>query len=276
MSKESRKEFLKSINEQIRSNKYTFILYIILRFIVVAVMVVQFWRGNYENALLCLLALILFIVPSIIESQLPIVLPDILQLSIITFIFASLILGEISAYYITYPHWDTILHMVNGFLAAVVGFSTVDILNRHKRVAMKLSPVFMAMVAFCFSMTIGVMWEFFEYFMDHALLFDMQKDTVVNTIATVALDEKGANKVHIIKNITDVIVVSDGEEISLGLGGYLDIGLVDTMKDLFVNFIGAVVFSVLGYFHVKKRDGKGFMKNLIPEWQEDKEHLEKV
>ena len=68
-----------------------------------------------------------------------------------------------------------------------------------------------------------------------------------------------------IHDITDVIVVTaDGAQHPLGLGGYLDIGILDTMKDLFVNFIGAVVFSFIGYFYVKNR-GKGwFAKRFIP------------
>ena len=69
----------------------------------------------------------------------------------------------------------------------------------------------------------------------------------------------------VIRDITDVIVVTgSGEEISLGLGGYLDIGILDTMKDLLVNFVGAVVFSIIGYFYVKSR-GKGrFSSRFIP------------
>lgn len=98
----------------------------------------------------------------------------------------------------------------------------------------------MAIVAFCFSMTIGVLWEFFECIMDSFFLLDMQKDTIVHDISTVMLDPTGGNKITAIRGITDVIVVAGGEEIPLGLGGYLDIGLLDTMKDLFVNFLGCL------------------------------------
>ena len=113
-------------------------------------------------------------------------------------------------------------------------------------------------------MTIGVMWEFFECFMDVTFGFDMQKDFIVDAIRSVSLDPQQANRVHSITGITDVIAVADGEQIPLGLGGYLDIGLLDTMKDLWVNFIGAAVFSVIGYFYVRHR-GKGFFaKRFIP------------
>ena len=156
---------------------------------------------------------------------------------------------------------------------AAIGFSLVDILNRNKRFSIQLSPVFVSIVAFCFSMTIGVVWEFFEFAMDKLFLLDMQKDTVLHTISTVMLDPTGGNHTVIIRDITDAAV--NGE--SLGLGGYLDIGLNDTMEDLFVNFVGAVVFSVIGYFYVKKR-GKGkFASRLIPRPKEaERDFLEKA
>lgn len=101
--------------------------------------------------------------------------------------------------------------------------------------------------------------------MDHFFFLDMQKDTVVNAIGSVMLDPTGGNTPVVLKNITDVIVVqADGTQTSLGLGGYLDIGLLDTMEDLFVNFIGALTFSIIGYFYVRSR-GKGkFAKRFIP------------
>ena len=89
------------------------------------------------------------------------------------------------------------------------------------------------------------------------------------------LDPTKSNRVVHITGITDVIL-SDGT--SLGLGGYLDIGLIDTMKDLFVNFIGAVVFSFIGYFYVKSRGEGRFARRFIPtmKFDELKEAEEKV
>ena len=111
-------------------------------------------------------------------------------------------------------------------------------------------------------MTIGVLWEFFEFFMDSFFGMDMQKDTVVHAIHSVTLDPTRTNQVVTISGITDTAV--NGE--SLGLGGYLDIGILDTMKDLFVNFIGAVVFSIIGYFYVKSRGKAGLPGALSPRW----------
>ena len=56
-------------------------------------------------------------------------------------------------------------------------------------------------------------------------------------------------------------------QMPLGLGGYLDVGIIDTMKDLFVNFIGAVVFSTIGYFYVRGRGKGGFAQRFIPRFQ---------
>lgn len=187
-------------------------------------------------------------------------LPTTLEIIILVFIFAAEILGEIREFYIVFPFWDTVLHTLNGFLAAAIGFSLVDLLNRSERMVFKLSPLFTAIVAFCFSMTIGVIWEFFEFGMDHILGFDMQKDTIIHTIRSVMLDPAGGNNVAEIGNITSVVV--QGKD--LGLGGYLDIGLIDTMKDLMVNFIGAVVFSVIGYFYVKNRGRGRVVGRFVP------------
>ena len=240
-------------------------VYIILRALVIVVMILQFLNRNYENVFLCLLTLALLIAPSLIQINLKIELPTALEITILIFIFAAEILGEIHSYYLIFPFWDTVLHTLNGFLMAAIGFALVDILNRSERFSFQLSPVFLAIVAFCFSMTIGVLWEFFECFMDQMFLLDMQKDTIVHSIGSVMLDPAGGNTPVAIHDITDVIVVTaDGAQHPLGLGGYLDIGILDTMKDLFVNFIGAVVFSFIGYFYVKNR-GKGwFAKRFIP------------
>ena len=229
----------KALHMEIREHKSSFIVYVILRALVIVMMILQIFNRNFENVFLCALTLALLIVPSFIQVNLKIELPTGLEIILLLFIFAAEILGEIQAYYIRIPQWDTILHTMNGFLMAAIGFSLVDILNRNKRFSIQLSPVFVSIVAFCFSMTIGVVWEFFEFAMDKFFLLDMQKDTVLHTISTVMLDPTGGNHTVIIRDITDAAV--NGE--SLGLGGYLDIGLNDTMEDLFVNFVGAVIFS---------------------------------
>lgn len=248
------RNFGRAMHMELREHKSSFIVYFVLRFLVIAMMVLQVLNRNYENVFLCALTLLLLVIPSFVQVTFKIELPTTLEIIILVFIFAAEILGEISEFYLVFPFWDTVLHTLNGFLAAAIGFSLVDLLNRSERTSFTLSPVFTAIVAFCFSMTIGVIWEFFEFGMDTFLGFDMQKDTVIHAIRSVNLDPAGHNVPYVIDNITSTVV--NGQE--LGLGGYLDIGLIDTMNDLLVNFVGAVVFSIIGFFYVKSR-GKGNM-----------------
>lgn len=266
--KEERKKFYVAVKRELMENRNTFLVYTGLRLIVIAIMIRQFFNQNYEHVFLCLLTLLLMIMPSVLQVTFHIELPSPMEIVILCFIFAAEILGEISSFYIKFPHWDTILHTLNGFLCAAIGFSLVEILNRQKKLRFELSPLFMVIVAFCFSMTIGVCWEFFEFGMDKFFHLDMQKDTIVHTISTVMLDPVNENHRVMITGIEDVVI--NGE--SLGLGGYLDIGLFDTMYDLFVNFIGATVFSVMGYLYLKRKDSKSVIKGLVPEpWSKEKE-----
>lgn len=159
-----------------------------------------------------------------------------MEIIILVFAFAAEILGEINHYYTLVNGWDTALHTLNGFLCAAVGFALVDMLNRNRRIKFILSPGYLALTAFCFSMTVGVLWEFFEFAGDQFFIQDI-KDTAITT--------------------------ADG--LVIHVNGYLDIVIIDTMKDLFVNFIGAVIFSTIGYIYVKQR-GKGkFAAQFIPQ-----------
>ncbi len=255
-----------SAYDALRRKRTVAAVYFTLRFLVIAVMVAQFFNGDFESVFLCALTLVLFLLPTVFERALMIDLPNTMEIIIMLFIFAAEILGEISSFYTTFKSWDTILHTLNGFLCAAIGFALVDMLNRTEKFSLSLSPVFMSIVAFCFSMTIGVLWEFFECGMDQLMMLDMQKDTVVHSISSVMLDPSGRNNRVLIENIVDTIVVTaDGQQISLGLGGYLDVGILDTMKDLFVNFVGAVVFSIIGYFYVKTRGQGKFASRFIPQ-----------
>lgn len=259
-------------HKTVYKSKATLVTYIILRLAVLIAMALSIVTKKYENLFVCVLALILFLLPSFTEKKFAIEVPSVLEVIILLFIFAAEILGEMNSFYVKYRFWDSMLHTINGFLCAAIGFAMVDILNRNSKIKFSLSPVYLAVAAFCFSMTIGVLWEFFEFSADMLLHTDMQKDTIVHTISSVALNPDGVNKSVIIKDISQVAV--NGE--LLPTDGYIDIGLIDTMKDLFVNFIGAVVFSIIGYFYVK-HNGKGkFARNFIPRLSSDFLEKEKV
>ena len=239
-------------------------IYLILRFLVVICMILQVIRGDLNNALLCLLSLVLLFAPLFIQNKYEITLPDSLEISIYLFIFSAEILGEINNFYGIIPHWDTCLHTINGFLATAVGFSLVDLLNKNSK-DINLSPFYLCLVAFCFSMTIGILWEFFEYGGDKLMKFDMQKDTLITNVSSVYLNPDNENKPVVVDNIGKTeIFDKDGKLLYVIDGGYLDIGLNDTMKDLFVNFIGALVFSFFAYIGLKNNKRSSVVKNFVP------------
>ena len=260
------KDTARRLKATIRQQPAVFAVYVVLRLIVVAELVLSILRGEYESAFICLLVLILFILPFFIQQNFGIQLPTTLEIIILLFIFAAEILGELEGYFITYPNWDTMLHTTTGFLCAATGFALIDILNRNSRIKFQLSPIYVALAAFCFSMTVGVLWEFFEFGMDLLFHLDMQKDTVVQSITSVMLDPTNSNTPITIDGIHSVAV--NGND--LGFDGYLDIGLYDTMEDLFVNFIGALTFSVFGYFYIKHRGNGRIAKAFIPTITETK------
>lgn len=251
---------IKNIIKETDHKKLT--IYVLLRLLVIISMIMQFIKGNYSNVLLCILTLILFLIPSFINHKLKIELPTLLEGIIYCFIFGAEILGEIQNFYGIIPEWDTMLHTINGFLCGAIGFSLIDILNQDEHIHITLTPIFVVLVSFCFSMTIGVLWEFFEYGVDCIFRYDMQKDRIVKDISSIRLDINNAEPVKI-DNIEYTIIYTNKGNIIID-GGYLDIGIKDTMKDLIVNFIGALVFSIIGYLYIKNRDGYRFTENFIP------------
>ena len=260
MSRESRKlkrqqrkqENRAMLAKKMKEEPGAFWTYIILRTIVILVLIRSIWIGRYDNAIVCVYVLVLYVLPQFVENRMNIEIPSVLEIIIFVFVFLAEVLGEIQAYFLKVSFWDTMLHTTAGFLLAAVGFSLVNLLNRNEKIKFQLSPAYLALVAFCFSMTMGVLWEFFEYGADRLLLLDMQKDTVLSQISTVDLDPTLSNTPVVVSGITDMLLeLSDGSTYRVGLGGYLDIGLYDTMADLFVNFLGAVVFSIIAFFETK-------------------------
>lgn len=249
------------------TSRSSIMVYFVLRLLVITCMILEFLRGDLNNAFLCMLSLVLFLLPFFIRKKFKIELPNTLEIIIMLFIFSAEVLGEVNNFYGIIPYWDTILHTLNGFLAAGVGFALFDLLNKNID-SITLSPLFLSITAFCFSMTIGVLWEFFEYGADINARTDMQKDRVVESISSVLLNEEKKNIPIKVDNIQYTIIYSEDEkgntlETKID-GGYLDIGIIDTMKDLMVNFIGAVCFSMFGYLYIKNRDKYTFVNNFIP------------
>lgn len=258
------KTFAKKMRKKYQeTSQRSIAIYLILRLLVIVCMVFEILLGNFSNVAMCILALLLFTLPTIVSEKFKIGIPSLLETIIYLFIYSTAILGEINNFYGIIPFWDTLLHTLNGFLCAGIGFSLVDLLNQSSE-KIELSPLYVALVAFCFSMTVGIMWEFYEFTVDNTLKMDMQKDRIVQNISSVKLNEEKENVPVRIKNIQKTeIYLEDGTAFVID-GGYLDIGLIDTMKDLFVNFIGEVTFSIIGYMYVQNREKYKFAKGFIP------------
>lgn len=248
----------KALELEVREHRSSLVVYLILRTLVILVLVRQIMMQNYENIFVCLLTLLLLLVPSFVQLTFKVELPIFLEILILVFIYAAEILGEIDNYYFSIPYWDTILHTINGFVCAAVGFSMVSLLNKSEKIQFFVSPLFLAIVSFTFSMTIGVLWEFFEFSMDQLFAMDTQKDTLITSIHSAGVDEIlppfKENDIH--------EVTVNGEVISDQ--GYIDIGLIDTMEDLFVNFVGATTFSLFSYFYARNKERFTFLQNFIP------------
>lgn len=244
-------------------------IYIILQLLVFISMMIQFYNHHYQNVFYCLITIILFIIPYTIDKKSPIILPNTLEIMIFLFIFSTTILGELCNFYVMIRHWDTILHTIHGFLCAAIGFSFINILNHSNKAYTTLTSIFVIFVSLCFSMTIGVFWEFFEFSGDYFFNKDMQKDFIVNKISSVKLNKDNDNIPVIIDNINQTIIYSNNYKSKVVIkGGYLDVGIIDTMKDLFANFIGAVLFSILEIFYIKNNKQYFYAGLFIPKLKE--------
>ena len=245
------------------TKKSSLLVYFILRFLVILCLIRQIILGHLDSALLCILSLFLLILPVIIQRKFKITLPNTLEAIIYIFIFSAEILGEIYNFYGNIPNWDLMLHTLNGFLCAAIGLSLIDLLNKNSK-SIHLSPLYVAIASFCFSMTIGVCWEFFEYGADKILNTDMQKDELITSVSSVEFDPFQENKAKMIKGISKTILYDENNEELITIeDGYLDIGLNDTMEELWVNFIGASIYSILGYFYIKNRDKYSLASKFI-------------
>ena len=256
------KNYQNTLKGRIKESKPVFILFTLLRIMTVCAMVRSIIIGNYGNAFTALLVLLLFLVPSFLEGALRLRIPPLFEAIIYCFIFAANVLGEIDHFYAHIPIWDTMLHTLNGFLFAAVGFSTVELLNRNSK-KFNLSPLYLTLVAFCVSMTVGVLWEFFECGMDLFFNMDMQKDFIVDKVNSVTLDPAHDQTVIHVKDIVSTQINTASGEVYTIEGGYLDIGILDSMKDLFVNFIGAIVFCIFGFIYTKFGQKKKVAASIV-------------
>lgn len=174
----------------------------------------------------CLLGIFIMFLPGLIERRLKLDIPNLMHILFVLFLFCAIYLGEVRSFYYTFQHWDVLLHAFSSGMLGAIGFSFITLLNRAERVPVNLSPVFVALFAFCFAVMLGVVWEIYEFTFDGLLGLNMQK-----------------------------FAIEDG---TLLVG---HTALENTMKDLIVDTIGALVISVLGYISMKYR--KGWVEKML-------------
>lgn len=188
----------------------------------------EFIRVKSDYALMlsqCILGIIAMLLPGMLEKKLKIAIPSNMLILYTIFLYSAIYLGEVRSFYYNISHWDNILHTFSGAMIGALGFSIVTLLNNTEKVPINLSPIFVALFSFCFAVTLGVVWEFYEFIFDGLLGLNMQKFALENGIELVGRA-----------------------------------ALVDTMIDLFVDTVGALIMSIIGYISLKYN--KGWIEKL--------------
>lgn len=168
----------------------------------------------------CILGLFAMTLPGLLSHRFQIEIPSGMLVLYAIFLYGAIFLGEVRSFYYTVPHWDTILHTFSGGMLGALGFSFVTLLNKTDKIPLNLSPIFIAIFAFCFAVTLGVFWEIYEFTFDGVLGLNMQKFSL----------ESG--------------------ELLMGRAA-----LQDTMKDLIVDCLGAFIMALVGYISLKYKTG---------------------
>ncbi len=206
------------------------VIYIIIRIIMVPT------KGTAENErpesdyilmlLQCILGILIMFIPGLISKKFSVKIPSWMHIVFVLFLFCAIFLGEVRSFYYHFRNWDAMLHTVSGVLLGSLGFSFVTLMNNSERVPVNLSPIFVALFAFCFAVMLGVVWEIYEFTLDGLLGLNMQK---------FALEDGTLLK---------------GRD-----------ALKNTMKDLILDSLGAFVMSAIGYVSLKYK--KGWVESML-------------
>jgi uncharacterized membrane protein YjdF len=180
------------------------------------------YSGLWQTAFLTLAIMAVILAPTLLGVRLPVKIPPEIQVLALLFVFAALFLGEIQRYYDRIPWWDQALHVSSGLLLGILGFLLVYVLNANKRIDLHLQPSFVALFAFLFAVSVGTLWEIFEFAMDTLFGLNMQKAKFGDPS-----------------------------------------GLTDTMWDLFIDVLGALVISVYGWWYMNDPE-----QSFIERWIE--------
>ncbi len=183
-------------------------------------------KGDYVLMLLqCILGMVAMLLPGVLQRRLRLHIPSKMVVVYALFLYCAIYLGEVRSFYYRIPNWDTILHTFSGAMLGALGLSFINILNKTHTVPLELSPFFIAFFAFCFAVSMGVVWEIYEFTADMLLGTNMQK-----------------------------FALQGGQE----LQGQA--ALMDTMKDLIVDTLGALIMSVIGY--ISQKYDRGWLEKV--------------
>ena len=176
----------------------------------------------------CSVGLVVMCLPGIVSRRFQVVLPGTICVLYYIFLYCAIFLGEVLDFYYVVPHWDTMLHAFSGAMLGALGFVLVDFLNKDSHVKVSLSPFFISLFAFSFALSVGALWEVYEFSFDYLLGLNMQKHTTSNGIGLV------------------------GRE-----------ALSDTMKDIIIDAAAALFISALGYILNKRKQLKEIKENAV-------------
>ena len=231
------KDFLKS--DRMQRLLYAFVLisfivpvvYLVIRMVLVDGVDIsdEAYRSRADYLLMivqCVLGIFVLHVPTMLARKFRFVIPRMLYILYIIFLYCAIFLGEVQKFYYAVPFWDVILHAFSSMMTGFFGFMVIVILNRDEHIKLSLSPFFCAIFAFSFAMTVGALWEIYEFLGDGFFGLNMQKF------------------------ITDDGSVLVGRE-----------ALLDTMEDFIVDGVGALLASIIGYISIKV--GKGWESGIV-------------
>jgi len=197
-------------------NKY---LLITIRISLIIALFIEVYEKRWFTLFITSLTIILTFLPFLVEKRYKIDIPEIFEILIVLFIYAALYLGEVQKFYLKIWWWDIFLHFWSAMALGMIGLTIIFIIYEKKKI--KAKPFWICLLAFSFAVSIGVIWEIFEFAIDQIFNFNMQKSML------------GDNS-----------------------------GLIDTMTDLIVNSIGALIGSIIGYFYIKENK-KGYLMKII-------------
>lgn len=162
----------------------------ILQIFIFGLAVVDLVSGHWLNAFAASTVFLLTFFPAILERQLRVHIPIEWTLLTCLFLFASYALGEIQDFYARFWWWDLMLHSLSALTMGIIGFLMIYVFYMTNRI--RIPPLMVSILTFSLSVTMGVLWEIFEFCMDWFFGLNMQKSGLVDTMTDLIVDALGS------------------------------------------------------------------------------------